>query len=461
VYKRQSVEGSRVRAQIARKRCLDLSNVKIYCGDLKQIRFDTQYDIVTLIGVLEYAPLFYSEADPYRACEELLQLARSALKPQGVLVIAIENSIGLKYWSGCPEDHTGILFDSIHGYPVKQSPHTFSKTEIQHLMQGAGLPENIFYSCFPDYKFTSVMFNHCPLSQELYLHNWISTPFSTPEHQRRYSFHEGLATRTLSHAGLLDQFANSFVILAGTQLPEALKNAPWVAKKISTERRAGYQCMTTLNTYPNLHIKKDPLEINMKSPHTYQYLNPEPSSPWIPGDLLIFDIYEALLQPDPAHHLEDMLHAYYSRLMELFSITEVDSEGYPLLKGEALDFIPRNVVKHNKTLVPIDLEWTMPGPIPADWVLFRCMRHDVIGSHYPYQKDAIPNPEQFKFDMMKRFFPSYTKERDARNLKNELAFQETVKIQFDLYQLYHAPQHKSSLMAPFRYLLRFFLRKRS
>ena len=95
-----AVEGNQVRASVAKERCRDLENVKVFCANIQDISFEKKYDVVTLIGVLEYAPVFYRNiTDPNDACLAMIKDALRALKPEGVLVIAIENKIGLKYWN--------------------------------------------------------------------------------------------------------------------------------------------------------------------------------------------------------------------------------------------------------------------------------------------------------------------------------------------------------------------------
>ena len=46
---------------------------------------------------------------------DYLKRIRTHLAPGGRLVIAIENRIGLKYWAGATEDHTGIYFEGAGG----------------------------------------------------------------------------------------------------------------------------------------------------------------------------------------------------------------------------------------------------------------------------------------------------------------------------------------------------------
>ncbi len=57
------------------------------------------FDVVTLIGVLEYARVYGGPGGEVK----LLQQARSYLKPDGLLVLAMENQLGLKYFAGIPE----------------------------------------------------------------------------------------------------------------------------------------------------------------------------------------------------------------------------------------------------------------------------------------------------------------------------------------------------------------------
>ncbi|NMQ04306.1 class I SAM-dependent methyltransferase [Candidatus Accumulibacter phosphatis] len=54
-----AVEGSVVRASIAAERCRDLANVMIVADSIELFTSAGGFDMVTLIGVLEYAPLFF------------------------------------------------------------------------------------------------------------------------------------------------------------------------------------------------------------------------------------------------------------------------------------------------------------------------------------------------------------------------------------------------------------------
>lgn len=88
-----ALEGSVRRAAIARTRTRDLDNVTVVAEAFSEFRAEAKFDVVTLVGVLEYANRFETAGSPALA---VLQRVRSWLKPGGLLLIAIENQLGLK-----------------------------------------------------------------------------------------------------------------------------------------------------------------------------------------------------------------------------------------------------------------------------------------------------------------------------------------------------------------------------
>jgi 2-polyprenyl-3-methyl-5-hydroxy-6-metoxy-1,4-benzoquinol methylase len=99
-----ALEGSRRRAAIARNRTRELKNIEVLSDNFDEFAAVGSFDFITLIGVLEYAPMFIRGENP---ALEMLKRARSMLAADGKLIIAIENKLGLKYFAGAPEDHTG------------------------------------------------------------------------------------------------------------------------------------------------------------------------------------------------------------------------------------------------------------------------------------------------------------------------------------------------------------------
>ena len=122
------VEGSRRRAEIAAERCRDLSNVAVVNEQLQSIPIHHKFDVVTLIGVLEYSRLYINDTDPIG---HVLAKALSYLKDDGFLILAIENQVGLKYFAGAPEDHGMGVMAGINDTYADKTPVTFGRWELE------------------------------------------------------------------------------------------------------------------------------------------------------------------------------------------------------------------------------------------------------------------------------------------------------------------------------------------
>ena len=201
----QCVELSKRRASIAACRYHNNEHLKIHVGNLNNMDFCDKFDYVTLIGVLEYAGKFTEGEEPYVS---FLKQCKNYLKEHGVLIIAIENQYGLKYWSGAVEDHTGRLFDSIEGYPKNRGMRTFGKAELKNMLLGLGFQKLEWYYPLPDYKIPEHVFSdaHLPSPEDVA----VASPAYSDE--RLSFFNESIAAKGLLQNGYFDIFANSFLI---------------------------------------------------------------------------------------------------------------------------------------------------------------------------------------------------------------------------------------------------------
>lgn len=204
------VELSKRRSLINAYRHQNSENIEIFVGDFNKMKFDRQFDYITLIGVLEYAPSFSNSNQPFH---EFLHYIKRLLKPNGKLFIAIENKFGLKYWAGAREDHTGEFFDSIEGYREPKGVCTFSKIELQRLLEECMLGNTEFYYPLPDYKLPFQIFsdNRKPKIGELrdLIHNY--------DNDRMELFNEDIVHDLLNINDNFSFFANSFLIIASVE----------------------------------------------------------------------------------------------------------------------------------------------------------------------------------------------------------------------------------------------------
>ena len=211
-----AVEGSERRAMIAAARTADLDNVTVIAGKVGEIEFDQPFDYVIAVGVLEYAATFGVGEEPYR---HFLDSLREFLLPDGLVLLAIENRLGLKYLGGMPEDHVGQAFVGVNSGYRLGGPRTFSTRELLAHFAASGLPAARVLSPFPDYKLvTSVI-------------DFAGVPEQATESMAQLAasaFHQDLQvlgrTPTLSLEmamagavveGIGQQLSNSFLVIAG------------------------------------------------------------------------------------------------------------------------------------------------------------------------------------------------------------------------------------------------------
>lgn len=132
------------------------NNISIQVCNYEDAVHKQKYDVITLTGVLEYAGFYIHAADPFAA---FLLDVKQKLRDGGRIYIAIENRLGLKYFSGCKEDHAGMEFEGIEGYPGQGKAKTFSYHELRNLFKRCGFERAEFYYPYPDYKFPTEIFS--------------------------------------------------------------------------------------------------------------------------------------------------------------------------------------------------------------------------------------------------------------------------------------------------------------
>lgn len=202
------VELSKRRATINFERHKQYNNLEIYVANLNDIKFNQKFDYITLNGVLEYAGSFTKTDEPYK---DFLKQIKQYLKPDGKLIIAIENRYGLKYFSGAKEDHTAKVFDGITGYLGNDTVRTFGKKELETLLSESGYTNQNFYYPHPDYK----------MPMEIYSEDWLPSattllsPAPNYDYEKYELFDTPEAFKGIIENGQYEFFANSFLIICG------------------------------------------------------------------------------------------------------------------------------------------------------------------------------------------------------------------------------------------------------
>ena len=198
---------SRRRSMINAWRNKDAENLELMVGNFNTVSegLTEKFDYITLIGVFEYAKSYIQEKDPYSV---FLDKINRLLAEDGEILIAIENRLGLKYFAGCREDHKGRAFEGIEGYPATSGVRTFSKAELEALLQKNGYQNYEFYYPYPDYKLPTVIYSDSYLPKKGELLNNIRN-FDA---DRYVMFDEGKAFDGIIESGYFPIFSNSFFV---------------------------------------------------------------------------------------------------------------------------------------------------------------------------------------------------------------------------------------------------------
>ena len=335
------------RAAAARARTRDLDNVEVFIGELDDVPAQAAYDVVVVIGVLEYVASGGRDREPYLA---FLRSINERLVDGGTLVLAIENRLGVKYLAGAPEDHSDRPFDSLEGYPKGTPARTFSRLELTALMQESGL-RPAFFSAFPDYKMTRAVLGELPPSARSLHHripqfpspDWV-TPRAPLVDERSY-------WRTLVEAGLEGETGISFVVLAGKGDAAPLWRDGVGAVFYSTGRRARLSAETEVRvTGDSVRFVRTPLTAEGPQPGDRFHVSGS-DHPYESGD----DLLQYIVEHRNAD-LPDLMAQWLALIPE-------DAESSP-------DVVPHNlVIGPDGRLRSIDVE--LLGAVSREQVVRR------------------------------------------------------------------------------------------
>lgn len=201
------IDLSRRRCRINAWRNRQRDNLDILVGNFEDIapHLTEQYDLVTLIGVFEYAAWYLHSPRPF---EDFLTRTLALVRPGGCLLIAIENRLGLKYFAGCREDHLGRLYAGVEGYSQQDRVRTFSRREWEELLRAHPSVTSRFLYPWPDYKLPTALYSDAFLPTE----GELTDTRRNFDQDRLLTFEEGRVWDSLLREGLFPAFSNSFLI---------------------------------------------------------------------------------------------------------------------------------------------------------------------------------------------------------------------------------------------------------
>lgn len=402
-----AVELSKKRATATLMRCREKENLNIIVGNLNDIEFERQFDYITLIGVLEYQKTYTDSETPFI---DFLKKIKSLLKPNGKLLIAIENKYGLKYWCGAREDHSSIPFDGINQYGLaKGNAQTFSKEELKQMLVQSGFESTYFYYPLPDYKLPSVIYSEKSLPKSEKLENML--PYYGGRAASTMVANEMEIYKDIIENHVFEFFANSFLV----ECAPSAENLGKVKFALGgTIRQPEYRIMTTFcdkevikeslaeNSAHIREIYQNSMELERRGLHIVgcklqesKLVLPYMNLPLVTEYFLeayekkniidIWTLWDYLFKQIKDSSEEE--HGS-SVLQDLGLVTEFCvAEGDKLLKKGYTDMLYRNCfVDQEENWLWFDQEWSLEK-VPASYILF-CNVWELYLS-YPWMEQLI------------------------------------------------------------------------
>lgn len=410
-----AVELSRKRATATLLRCREKENLEIIVGNLNDIEFEKKFDYITLIGVLEYQGTYTESTNPYM---DFLVKIKQLLKPDGKLLVAIENQYGLKYWCGMPEDHVGIPFEGINQYrDVERGGRTFSKTALDTLIKESGFHNTYFYYPYPDYKLPTVIYSQDVLpSKKDTINSENFRDYSSADKNTLIANEKKLYTDIVEN-GVFEFFANSFLV----ECSDSSQLGEITFARLTSERKEQYRMATRFTR--DSTVEKKPLTMLCAQTHVRQLFknvnilkqagikiveyradNGMVVSDYIEKPLLEDVILNALKEgnTDEIYRLIDLMYGEILRSSEQISwkdnilytldlgIEENEELFGPILKIGFLDMSFRNAFYCEGEILWFDQEWVLEA-VPAKFILYYVLTW--LYYSYPQLEGACPSAE--------------------------------------------------------------------
>ncbi|WP_313283657.1 class I SAM-dependent methyltransferase [Stenotrophomonas indicatrix] len=374
-----ALEGSWRRATIARERTRDLQNVQVLAERFQDLKLVERFDVVTLIGVLEYASLFSDSDNP---AVDMLQRVRRLLKPGGRLILAIENKLGLKYLAGVPEDHLGTPMVGVENRYAEKGPRTYGRVELDDLLVQAGFAGREFLVPLPDYKMPATVLSGRGLAaprQRFDIAPLLSQAVRRDPQLTPTTFNLQRAWPEVSSNGLALDLANSFLVEA-TSESIAAQTPAVLAWHFSTQRAGRFARQTCFVDEPQgVRVESMALADDTTDDAGGVKLVVSGPSDYLQGNLVV-DEWRALLTT-PGWRMEQMVFLVADYVQALRTLLEQQGAAagpqWPaaadVLPDDFIDATPSNLMRSGTgEITYFDREWSVPAPT-LGWLLTRAL----------------------------------------------------------------------------------------
>ena len=381
-----AVEGSIRRCEINAERVRDLDNVQIVASELSEFETKLKFDVVVVVGVLEYSGLFIEGETPHL---DFLRKARKLLKPRGKMLLAIENKLGLKYFAGAKEDHLGIPMVGIENQYAEKGVRTFSRIELTNLVSASGFSNTWVHAPIPDYKIVrAVVTEEGMLAEDFDSHQIFSQlSNSDPQLTSRLNFKLPKAWKSIGEAKLENEFTNSFLVECSASQEATSSLRSQMAYWYGDDRKPQYLLQKIFyKTQKLIQVESRSLSLNPQCKNGSVFEQDiTPNSRYFGGISYIEKFNQFFdWQNWELSTLQEEISKFL-KLCEEWAIGnsyswQIGSSKPGIVDRRLVDLIPRNVkISPTGSFEVFDLEWISKQNIQYGFLAFR-VAMDLLGS---------------------------------------------------------------------------------
>ena len=390
---------------------LDLSNSLLQnttqeetLNNLKNFEVEKQYDYIIGIHILEYS----------KNPKQLLEQCKKLLKPDGKLLLGMDNRLGIRYFCGDRDPFTGRNFDGVEAYRRvstidlnKINGRVWDKNIVMQWLKEVGFYNQNCLSVLPNIDAPQLFYAQDYLPEEELSIRYIPY-YNNPDTvflEEAYLY-DGLIKNNLFH-----QMANGYFIECSLNETECVTSnirhitlsmdrgkefarATILHKNDTVEKKAIYhQGIKSLQSLQknSEDLKAHGIEIvegkMIESSYVMPYINAEIGIKHLQNLLRIdkeafiqeMDSFRQLILQS-SEHIEPVLSDYEKREQ-----SEI-SEGIWLKKGY-FDLVPLNAFYMNGKYVFFDQEFCIEN-YPANVIIVRLV--DIVYSHYDDLEEILP-----------------------------------------------------------------------
>ena len=340
------------------------------------------YDVIFQMGSLDCG-----DRKPQDVYEQYFEVYKEHLTERGRLFLAVDNRLGLKYFAGCKDEGTDTYFAGIEGYPdaSRQKRAALSGKEYNSALEKAQFTQIERYYPYPDIRFPMAVYSDEWLPGE----GELNANIRNFDRDRYVLFDETKVFDSLIKEGLFREFSNSYFYVC--RKIEEDQGSKTLYVKFSNERDERFQIRTDIVQAEDgsRYVRKHPLSDRAKE-HIYNMgrnyellsrANGESTVHFCPVEIQGEDaispfvsgvsLQKLLLNAIEERNKEKAAELFESAVQRLRQYYKKQKN--VLEKVTDLDMIFSNILVDGEDWNIIDYEWTFPGDIPPEFVLYRTM----------------------------------------------------------------------------------------